>query len=585
MISQIYTLRLVFAGPLLSQASGTLVMGVDTAMQRDAQQRPVPVLNGSLVRGNIRHALKQFTGSSTSDLAKQLNSYITQWFGRESSAFEPQRAQVQFDFFWHLEQNTEIAQAYRTRIQIDETGKVKEGALQVLEDCFPLGTTPAFVGKLRAQFADEVEQAQFERALHMALDFIPAMGSLKGIGFGRLLTHSLDKEAATLPTAPAMPTLVDNCFGIRLTLDRPFCLGKPRTPESNRIESSQVITGQVIKAVLAQAYGQDQKRLEEELSLDRLIISHCHPVKEAIQANKPSLPLPLSLAYVDGELQDLSMTTAATYTGKNAVIFQPDWKSEQETKAQESLKLNQAYPERLLVVRTAIDAEQQTAQESELFSLECIDPTDYVWCGTVSLANIPTERQARVVQYLHQCFSQGLQGIGKTKAYAKVEYYTPNSSAPWTVTAKQTITLTLSSPARLFPLGWERMQPNATARQLHEDYWNQVSNQSLKLVNFFAQQQRLGGQYHYHHFQLKADQTTKPYQTEWLTSAGSVFSLEVLDAKQAQTCLQQWLSQGLPVPEGNSITWQDSPYLPEHGYGEVLLNWQPLTASTKGVAA
>ncbi len=45
---------------------------------------------------------------------------------------------------------------------------------------------------------------------------------------------------------------------------------------------------------------------------------------------------------------------------------------------------------------------------------------------------------------------------------------------------------------------------------------------------------------------------------------------------KAQQFLNNWLQQGLPVPEGDSITWEDSPYLPEHGFGEIAVNWFPL---------
>lgn len=52
-----YQLTLTFTGPLISQATGTIPLGLDAAMQMHNHH---PVINGSLIRGNIRHALTEF---------------------------------------------------------------------------------------------------------------------------------------------------------------------------------------------------------------------------------------------------------------------------------------------------------------------------------------------------------------------------------------------------------------------------------------------------------------------------------------------------------------------------------------------
>lgn len=583
MITKHYCLELTFAGPLLSQASGTLRMGMDTAMQRDSDG--LPVLNGSLIRGNIRDALQQFatTLKAANSQSELLAENIKRWFGIESGDFEPQRAKVQFDFFWRLQEPSQAQEAYRTRIQIDGNGRVKDGALQVLEDCFPLRTTPVFIGKLHGQFVDEAEAQQFEKLIKMALQYIPAMGSLKGIGFGRLLKANLSESETRTETnlLGELPILENDCFGLQFTFDRPFCIGKPRTPDSNRIESEEVIPGQVLKAIIAQQYGGDTQRLREELCFDALIFSHFQPAPEP--ASKTEVmrtpPIPLSLAFVDAVLHDMSRNTA---NGERAPEFQPDWKFKQEQKANEKLQRQPDSPKRILLVRTGIDQQTQTASEGQLFSLECIDPAKFVWCGNINLANVPADQRATVLQHLHHCLGNGLHGIGKTKAaVSELVYKSPFSyisDKAESCEVNQTITLTLMTPARLFPLGWERTNPNQTARELYQDYWCGVSGGSLKLDNFFAQQERLGGAYHYHRFQRKQG---NDYSPEWLTTAGSVFVLQVLDTDKAKTLIDGWLCQGLPLPQHETETWkpeerwQRSSYLPEHGYGEVVLNWHP----------
>ena len=576
MITKHYCLELTFAGPLLSQASGTLRMGMDTAMQRDSEG--FPVLNGSLIRGNIRDALQKFASTlkAANSQSALLEKSVKCWFGIESSEFEPERAKVQFDFFWRL-QNTDIAQeAQRTRIQMDSNGRVKDGALQVLEDCFPLGTTPVFAGKLRGQFAGgEAEAQQFEKLLKMALQYIPAMGSLKGIGFGRLLKATLSESEAETGSVGELPMLVNDCFGLQFTFDRPFCIGKPRTPDSNRIESEEVIPGQVLKAIIAQQYGDDRARLQAELCFDALIFSHFVPAPKESGMRTP--PIPLSLAFVDDVLHDFSVNNIQ---GKRAPAFKPDWKSEKAANKQLNRKADS--PKRLLLVRTGIDAKTQTASEGQLFSLECVDPSEFVWCGNISLANVPADKHATVLQHLHDCLMNGLYGIGKTKAaVSELVYKSPFayvSDEAKSRALSTTITLTLMTSARLFPLGWERQNPDQTARELYQDYWHGISGGSLELNKFFAQQERVGGAYHYHRFQRKQG---NDYSPEWLTAAGSVFVLQVKDTAKAKQQIEQWLREGLPLPQQETDTWkpqerwQKSSYLPEHGYGEVVLNWYP----------
>ncbi|OQX03362.1 MAG: hypothetical protein BWK73_39775 [Thiothrix lacustris] len=580
MITKHYCLELTFAGPLLSQASGTLRMGMDTAMQRDSEG--FPVLNGSLIRGNIRDVLQQFActlyRSGHLDQGLSIAEKLEFWFGKAATDFESQRAKVQLDFFWRLQNTHVIEEAQRTRIQMDNNGRVKDGALQVLEDCFPLGTTPVFAGKLRGQFADEAEAQEFEKLIKMALQYIPAMGSLKGIGFGRLLDANLSVSKTESSSVSEQPEWVKDCFGLQFTFDRPFCIGKPRTPESNRIESEEVIPGQVLKAIIAQQYGDDRARLQAELCFDELIFSHFQPASSKTPVLRTP-PIPLSLAFVDKVLHDFSVNTV---NGERAPEFKPDWKSKQEQAANEKLNRKADSPKRLLLVRTGIDSTTQTASEGQLFSLECVDPAGFVWCGNISLANVPADKHATVLQHLHDCLMNGLHGIGKTKAAVSELVYTPPfayvSDEAESRALSTTITLTLMTPARLFPLGWERQNPGQTARELYQDYWHGISGGSLELDKFFAQQERVGGAYHYHRFQRKQG---NDYSPEWLTTAGSVFVLQVKDVDKARPQIEQWLRKGLPLPQQETDTWkpqerwQKSSYLSEHGYGEVVLNWYP----------
>lgn len=570
-----YMLELTFTGPMLSQASGVLAFGVDSAMQR---YQGKPVLSGSLIRGNIRHAMKAFSQDifeAESTIGAELNTNITRWFGTETTnnTYTPNRAEIDFDFFWKLDaasENNAKKAASRTRIKLEEdSGKVEIGALQVIEDCFPSGSLIVFTGQIHGRFLSGKEQKLFTHWLAKALDYIPAMGSFKGVGFGKLATWELTEQVsqkhkkASQTKGTPLPDGKTR-IGITLKLDRPFCLGRPRTPDSNRIVSDEVISGHVIKGVIARQY---QKALQKELSFDELIISHAIPVPDP--SARPS-PLPLSLAQYDGSLMDMSLSTAKD-TWNEAPRFKPDWKESEKQQAETEWGSAQ-HPVRYLTIRTEIMREKGISQESRLFTLECIDPTDFIWCADIELCNIEESRRPAVYSQLQSILQKGLTGIGKTKARATVSLVEPFKHIKQTLekSADNCYIVTLQTDARLLPADLQLSGVNShnVLKTYYQTYWHQ-QHPAITLLNYFAQQQLTSTYYH----QRKNNQAND-YHPEWLTTAGSVFVLEINDEKAMQQ-LQQWDSTGLPAhnnPDGSEANWQSTPFLPEHGYGEIIIN-------------
>ncbi|MGH8552513.1 MAG: hypothetical protein ACRERS_04390, partial [Methylococcales bacterium] len=185
-----YQLDLVFSGPLMSQAAGTLAFGVDTAMQR---YRETPVFNGSLIKGNIRSAIEEFAELLEDS---SLNEKISRWFGAktdgnavfsskaddeaidsaETHDYKAERARVEFDCFWTFVQDyrkqDEEKKPQRIRIEIDkQRGTVQTGSLQVIEDCFPVGGKNfTFRGKLLLRYRTGDEKRDFIEWLGKALD-------------------------------------------------------------------------------------------------------------------------------------------------------------------------------------------------------------------------------------------------------------------------------------------------------------------------------------------------------------------------------------------------------------------------------
>ncbi|HIQ06831.1 MAG TPA: hypothetical protein EYH35_00040 [Thiotrichaceae bacterium] len=572
-----YELEISFDTPIISQAIGVLAFGLDSAMQKDTEG--YPALSGSLVRGNIRHALEEFRDIINNN-NNDLGNKITDWFGQRSQVskkskltaenYQSPRAQVEFDFFWRLnkEDRSKITQQKRTRISIDkDSGTVKEGALQIIEDCFPVGTGEVkLTGQIVAHLSDS-ECVEFEKWLRKAMDFIPAMASFKGIGFGRICGYQLKKLTSPYASETKTPSLGNNTrFNIQLKPDRPFCLGRPKTPDSNHIISSEIITGNVIKALIARYYDNNHQRLQDDLCFNQLIISHAQPHQQ--EQSRQSTIIPLSYALLDDKLIDCIDSDISTLKWNEVPSFKPDWKDNDIDKIYSALNIKPITPSHYLSVKTGIEASTGTSKEAELFSLDCIVPDEKTsWNAIVELSNIPKDKQQDVANKLQAIFNKGLHGLGKTKANATVTTQASQQSATLTADQQGYVTIDLLSAAKMLPTGL-RLSPINSAEALknhYQAYWQGI-HPDIQLEDYFAQQQ-LTSTYYHQKAQGKADH----YQPDYLTVAGSVFKLKVNSDKALQV-LQQCLQTGLPcegLDRSNEKAWRITPYLPENGYGEI----------------
>ena len=575
-----YKLQLTLKGPLLFQASGAARLGIDSAAQRYNEN---PVINGSLIKGNLRHTYHEFADilQNKGVLLKSINY----WFGKEStnsndeSGFTPHRGRAQFDLFWHLI-NPVDAKGVRTRIAINANGVATQGALQTIEDIAPTGCTdPIFEGEIKTDFSSEKEDKIFLLWLDRALSFIPALGSLKGIGYGRLLEYKLEEVAAREHKLPVLNNDTTR-INIQIYFDRSICIGKPKTPDSNLIFSSSEIPGATIKGLIAAAYDNDSEALEQDLCFDSLVISHFKPVKIQEQPSEenlemPAIPrpysVPLSIATVGSSVIDFSLTDSDTLSLDVIPSFAPDWKPADRKAVYDSLGLSESDPDRHVIVRTGIDLLTETSTEGALFSLECVKPEDHVWQGTIDLSDIESSRVPTVISTLQQCLSKGLHNLGKTHAASKILQWVATGADNIKLIDNDIAVVVLQTDTNLFRSDFENRFANGdTIEDEYAYYWESEDNKNdFKLIRFFAQQKRTGGAYYYWRYQKD-----ESYSPVWLTVAGSVYVVKVL-SDQGMTKLHQWVKTGLPVPllpGKKEQTWEHSPYLPQNGYGEIKVN-------------
>ena len=177
-----FTVRIRFAAPVVSQSAGAIGHGIDTAPLRSRDD--IPVLPGTLLVGNIREIWEYFVAETKGNVIQQ--GLIEDWLGQAATDSTPRRGRLIFDEFWCAEEKGSDVLHHRIAIE-QETGKVKEGALQVIASPFAAGKQVAFSGGITAWLHGKDEAEQLKKWLTKGLHSISAMGALKSAGFGRII--------------------------------------------------------------------------------------------------------------------------------------------------------------------------------------------------------------------------------------------------------------------------------------------------------------------------------------------------------------------------------------------------------------
>lgn len=582
-----FKVTLTLAAPLLSHSSGALDYGLDAATRRDSQGRPA--LPGSLIKGNLRHAwlqLQALTGSPQ-------QSHIDSWLGQPSppdSNDAPSPARLRFSRDWSdLDWQPEQHAGRRFRIQIDpNTGAVADGALQVIDSPYPAGAELRLSGSIAADIGPDDDAAELQRLIDKGLRLVPAFGALKGSGFGRLLEVAIETETAPHITPdkrsgqrpPAVPSATNSqpgdAIGLRIRPGEPFCFARPAVGGGNHFEAESHIPGAAIKAAIArrtQAAPGRWPLLEQQLSA--LQLSHALPVPSG-ESQRP-LVLPLSLVEAAGDFHDIAGDAQPGLIRGEAPLFNIDWKPPQWDAASRLYNPLPAQPQRLLDIRTAINAATGSAADGELFSMETVAPQGCDWLSNLYPGEALNADQTQQLQReLADLASAGLSHLGKTKASASL---TLEPAYPYTrpqqAVAGDSVTLHLQTPARLLPADLDSCGSNDgdTLQQAYASAWQALSGGALELQRFFASQRLLGGTYWRNRFCSSG----QAYQPQLFTQPGSVFVLAIKDADAADALLQRWQQQGLPqladAPGGED--WQRNPWISANGYGEIALNIHP----------
>jgi len=667
MTSHRIPVTLTLQGPLLSRGLEAVAAGIDAPSLRDDHKQPA--IPGSLVRGLLRDAWTQFGWLDE----------IERWLGgdamkarpadKSKCAYRRERSPLRFDDHWPAVElavepvaadddqagSGDVAEAgaagreltltpsiptatatadntpraCRHRIQIDpNTGAVSGGELMLIETPFAAGSRVKVSGNILVRGTDAAGAAALARRIEVGLRWVPALGGLKGIGFGRLLDLTLDPPRAITGARPQGPldqamrrlrSSGDLAIGLRLVAEHPLCfpLPGPKGTLGNRYVTSESIPGAALKAVLARAWHAAKLPTEQ---LDALRITHAQPVPFH-QEERPRA-IPLSLAFPDTG-DRISAALDLALTGDDELLldgfaprFQPDWKAKHWRAARRAHGWPEAPLERRLSVRNAIDPETRTvrfdrrvnggADAGYLFSLETLSPKNqqgdsYQWLANLHLYGVPEGLRDAIAERLEALLSAPLAPLGKTKAAMQV---TEISERPWPLAAgavsdpvpasapdsapNNAVILQIQTLARLLPADfqWQASNDEASLKAAYAKAWRDLSDASLSLRDYYARQTLAGGTYWWKHFRDGAG----PYRPLLLTEPGSVFVLDIEPGQEAEarTFLTRCRLLGLPQLPGIDRHWQRNPWLAENGYGEVLVCGasvdEPLAESAPAVA-
>ncbi|MDQ1261071.1 MAG: hypothetical protein QG575_252 [Euryarchaeota archaeon] len=599
-MTQRYTcaISLVILGPFLTAATGPDCYGVDKSAHRDHLGRLV--IPASHLKGKLRSSLEEL--ESFFDPVDQFD--LKELFGTKSEegSFEPLTATLHFgDLASSVNPGNDMT---RTRVTINRISQTaKQNLLREVEDPFPSGTEICFNGEVTFRAPDLGAATRLAGFLRLGLKWLPTMGAEKGVGFGRL--KSVQVSAPSEVRASAIPALsgTSNALHLRITAHEPLLAGGIKSRRTNFVSSRRELSGGLIKGALAaelnKAHGviPVTKPLDAGCSadfpgLDSLIrnfsaIRVTHALPTLVGGKRP-VRLPLSAVEHNGSMGDVALSREATPLVNccDSPAYQGDAKNLERY-------IGLAEPAELFITRSEINDVSQRTAEGQLFTYQFyapytneMQPRPIEWVCNVNFDSIsePAERAATRQQFVTAVYQHmhRLGKLGRSVTITAKDGLAVPAEHSHNLIEDGLVLVTLQSNAiMLDPADVRSLPLGMDLHELYAAYWQDLSEGSLKLDDFFAHQGFEGG-YLYHRYLGAAERDYHPnrYRPYYLTLDGSLFKLRVVDKEKAIVLLNRWLTCGLQLPKWaldeygqyNRPVWKNCPFVPENGYGEIAVN-------------
>ena len=249
-------------------------------------------------------------------------------------------------------------------------------------------------------------------------------------------------------------------------------------------------------------------------------------------------------------------------------------------------KLQQASPDRVFRLRTAIDENHRAAKKDRLFGISYCRTDEHIWRATITL---PEKNAAKILKALKIIMANGLAGIGRGGAYAKVRVRKGKENDLIAGTPGKVV-LTLQTEALL-----RRPIENhgGDVTELYREAFRGlgISGTGYELKAIFINEELRGGEF------VARRLGNAVYRPWLLTLPGSVFVFHRTNNAPGEDLdvLNSFLRDGIPPPiktldfydlQPGDDLYKTCPYSTDNGYGavrETTTLWQPMTKSVEYV--
>jgi hypothetical protein len=579
--------KLTVKAPFSTRSSEMGRIGIDAPLARSGQggadPQGRPYIPGTLVKGRLRQSWRELHSAAgemfNPDLGELLGNPAANETQPHNGTVKPSRGSLYFSDFFLIDEAKHAPEI--TRIEMNpDLGSVKKGSYQVIETPDLPGAKLTFAGSIRYFTLDREAADRIRKYVETGLRWTTGFGAERTVGFGCLLDVEIGEKAeSAFRPGPSIQSSGGE-MNLFIEFAGPFCVAKRRLSD-NLFQSDWTIPGSVLKGAVAFSWsvlvGKQGTAVAEDFDLQRPELSrHFEKIRftqalpcragdtETVRLVFP----PLSLAKTKTALYDVLLCEKPQLIGGEAPAFSIDWKDDADVRK----AFGWPAVATQLRVRTAISETQRRAEDSMLFAYEQVQPDGLLWHARVDLSRVPENDRLGVENQLRSLLNSGIHALGKTKVSGIVTFGRPLPLArPTAKPDNDLYAITLQSPALLCdPRHIEHASEQEALQRAYSAVWSDLSGNSLELMRYFARQSLAGGFYLHRRYQ-----SGKTYAPWLLTDAGSVFLLRK-KKEDASDLIESWLKAGLPLPswaaERYGDHWTTCPYLPENGYGDIVVN-------------
>lgn len=611
------TVSLTVKGPLISSGGGDATRGLNRVFSLNAAEQPV--LRGSHVKGKLKEAMRELSAVLPDKIYDLHILFGKEQEKEDSNPRHPKRASLQISDFTLAEEPAPPRISCNTRVSMDrKTGTSREQHLQMFENLFDSGSSIKWIGTISFFSSDDKAARELGNQLEIGLKWITALGGTKGTGYGRL--EQVSTELTSYSSSPVVSLAIEGS-GIPLCFEfiDDLLIGGQKKPKSNFVESEKIIPGSAVKGSLARFLNmvcgtnpatepvlQNNNAVAREFPFLAKYFSHLrflHAFPALPDHTARPVVLPYSTVQIEASADESRFGDVALLDGpvldkKNrAPRFLIDWK---ENNATVNLRewFGWGTPEIINKTRTAIEEKTRTAKEEMLYTFQYLTPYQVPgrddpdeekqrvrWFSRIMLPQMELAQRQRLLQELNRAIRLGWRHMGKRDARFRLvdngneASVLPFASRKSTLSKGGLAVVMLQTDTLMFDAkALAEKKSGVDLHTVYKEYWNKITEGSCELQRFFARQHMSGGYLAKKIYPLYSD----CYYPYVLTEAGSVFVLKILNKAVGERKLSDFVENGLPLPPQIIALlpdgaphweyWKNCPYVPENGYGEIIIN-------------